>query len=178
MGQNNKKVPSNSKTRGNKIAQLKHGVDKVDFLPSMYRSFIRSRKWTVRRICHAIDSASVNSWLEYKQKAVALGIQRRKIMDLLAFRESIAEHLILFMSPPKRGRPSSDIDSLVPVKKRPFVEMRYDGYNHIPSVDERKENSGCKLEGCKNETHMLCNECKVHLCLIKGRNWFSKFHSK
>ncbi|KAG5883639.1 hypothetical protein JTB14_025142 [Gonioctena quinquepunctata] len=94
------------------------GVDKVNFLLSMYRSSIRSRKWTVRMICHAIDLALVNSWLEYKQKAVALGIQRKKIMDLLAFRESVAEHLILFMSPPKRGRPSSDINSPIPVKKK------------------------------------------------------------
>ncbi|KAG5881325.1 hypothetical protein JTB14_020278 [Gonioctena quinquepunctata] len=158
------------------------GVDKVNFLLSMYRSSIRSRKWTVIMICHAIDLALVNSWLEYKQKAVALGIQRKKIMDLLAFRESVAEHLILFMSPPKRGWPSSDIDSPIPVKKkfeaRPFIEMRYDGYNHIPIVDERKENSRCKLEGCKNKTHMLCIKCKVHLCLMKGRNCFSKFHSK
>lgn len=157
------------------------GVDKIDFLLSIYRSFIRSRKWTVRMIFHAIDLALVNSWLEYKQQALALGIQKRKIMDLLAFRSSVAENLILFRNPPKRGRPS-DVDSPVPQKKkfeaRPFIEMRYDGYNHNPNVDERKENSRCKLEGCKNKTHIFCEKCKVHLCLIKGRNCFSKFHSK
>lgn len=157
-------------------------VDKVDFLLSIYRSFIRSRKWTVRMIFHAIDLGLVNSWLKYKKQALALGIPKKKIMDLLAFRESVAEHLILFRKPPKRGRPT-DEDSPVQAKKkkeaRPFVEKRYDGYNHIPTVDEKKkDNSRCKLEGCKNKTHIYCTKCEVHVCLIKGRNCFSKFHLK
>lgn len=37
--------------------------------------------------------------------------------------------------------------------------MRYDGYNYISSVDEWKENSRCKLEECKNRTHMACSKC-------------------
>lgn len=40
------------------------GVDKLDFLITLYRTFIRSRKWTLRMFTHAIDLACANSWLE------------------------------------------------------------------------------------------------------------------
>lgn len=158
------------------------GVDKLDFLLSIYRSYIRTRKWTVRMICHAIDMALVNSWLEYKQQAEALGVQKKKILDLLGFRESVAEHLILFRPAPKRERPSDQNDEL-PLKRarfesKPYTEMRYDGHDHMPLVDEKKENTRCKLEMCKYKTHIYCSKCNVHLCIMKGRNCFVKFHSK
>lgn len=44
------------------------GVEKVDQLIALYRIFIKSHKWTLRLIFHAIDMACVNSWLEYKIK--------------------------------------------------------------------------------------------------------------
>lgn len=160
------------------------GVDKIDFLLSIYRSYIRTRKWTVRMICHAIDMALVNSWLEYKQQAENLGVQKKKILDLLGFRESVAEHLILFKSAPKRGRPSaSDQNDEVPLKRTryesmPYTEMRYDGHDHMPLVDEKKENTRCKLEMCKYKSHIYCSKCNVHLCIMKGRNCFANFHSR
>jgi hypothetical protein len=40
------------------------GVDKHDFLISLYRSFVRSKKWTIRMITHGIDLSLVNSWIE------------------------------------------------------------------------------------------------------------------
>eukprot|EP00102_Acyrthosiphon_pisum_P021760 XP_016658970.1 PREDICTED: piggyBac transposable element-derived protein 3-like isoform X2 [Acyrthosiphon pisum] len=42
------------------------GVDKHDQLVSYFRTFIKSRKWTLRMVTHAFDMATVNSWLEYK----------------------------------------------------------------------------------------------------------------
>lgn len=83
------------------------GVDKMDQLLSFYRSYVRSRKWTLRMITHAVDLALGNSWIEYRNKAESLGITKRKSMDLLSFRQSIGEKLILFRSAPKRGRPSA-----------------------------------------------------------------------
>lgn len=38
------------------------GVDKQDMLISLFRTFMKSRKWTA----HSFDTAYVNSWLEYK----------------------------------------------------------------------------------------------------------------
>lgn len=42
------------------------GVDLLNQLVSLYRTEIRSRKWTLRMITHAFDLAVVNSWLEYR----------------------------------------------------------------------------------------------------------------
>jgi hypothetical protein len=49
-------------------------VDKLDFLITLYRTFIRSRKWTLKMFTHAVDMACANSWLEYKAKAALLNI--------------------------------------------------------------------------------------------------------
>lgn len=159
------------------------GVDKLDFLLSIYRSYVRSRKWTVRMITHAIDLASVNSWIEYKNMATSLGIPKKRILDLLGFRQEIAQNFILFKQAPKRGRPSAETETPSSSKKgcyetRPFQDMRYDGYNHLPTYDEKKENSRCKMEDCKGKTHIFCTKCKVHLCILKGRNCFNKFHTR
>lgn len=42
------------------------GVDKHDMLVSLFRTFIKSRKWTLKMVTHCIDMACSNSWLEYK----------------------------------------------------------------------------------------------------------------
>ncbi|KAB0804468.1 hypothetical protein PPYR_01438 [Photinus pyralis] len=43
------------------------GVDKSGFLVSLYRTFIRSRKWTLRVIFHYFKASVCNSWLEYRR---------------------------------------------------------------------------------------------------------------
>ncbi|KAJ3640471.1 hypothetical protein Zmor_003765 [Zophobas morio] len=157
------------------------GVDKVDFLLSIYRSYRRSRKWTVRMISHAVDLALVNSWLEYRQHAAQLGLPKKKILDLWSFRQSVAEHLILFKERPKRGRPSAETEQTTPPRKRktetrPHIEARFVGYEHYPLVDNKKEATRCKMEKCKGKSHTICTKCDVHLCLQKDRNCFLNFH--
>lgn len=160
------------------------GVDKLDFLLSIYRSYRRSRKWTVRMITHAIDMAIANSWLEYKKQAQLLGVQKNKILDLWDFRMSIAQYLILHKHPPKRGRPSSEENNGRQQSKkrkteaRPYNEFRFDNYGHFPNIDENKDSTRCKLENCKGKSHTFCVKCNVHLCFVSGRNCFLKFHSK
>lgn len=44
------------------------GIDKMDFLITLYRTFIRSRQWTLRMFTHAIDLACTNARLEYKKQ--------------------------------------------------------------------------------------------------------------
>lgn len=55
-----------------------------------------------------------------------------------------------------------------------IVEGRYDRYNHVVKIDDKKSASRCKL--CKKTTHHYCDKCNVNLCLVKDRNCFMIYH--
>lgn len=159
------------------------GVDKLDFLASLYRSYIRSKKWTVRLISHAFDIALINSWLKYKERAVVLGIPKKNILDLLKFRQNVAESLFFPSAAKKRGRPSSEDVEVqsshsVSYEVRLIKSLRYEGLNHLPQHDTKKEPTRCKKEGCKDRTHIYCSKRKIHLCLMKNRDCFYVYHIK
>lgn len=59
------------------------GVNKVDFLISLYRTTIRSRKWTLRMTFHFMNLAVVNAWLEYRRDADKQSLPKQ--LDLLDF---------------------------------------------------------------------------------------------
>jgi len=52
------------------------GVDKVDQLISYYRTFIRSKKWTMR-IVHAVDLIVTNCWIQYLKDAEHFKIPKK-----------------------------------------------------------------------------------------------------
>lgn len=123
------------------------GVDLLDFIITLYRTFIRSKKWTLRMFTHAIDLSCTNACIEYKNTAEILKVPKKNIMDLLHFRAYVAESLILVNQNPvkKRGRPlSSNMNSpkrlptitTSSVKRareeiRPLTEVRLDTVGHI-----------------------------------------------
>lgn len=164
------------------------GVDKLDQLISLYRTFIKSRKWTLRMICHGVDFAVVNSWLEYKQDAVRSGMREKEMDDLLAFRLRIADSLVRANKPAqpsrKRGRPSSVelIPRDAPLVRRSAKEIRAnsdilaDGMDHMPEYDTKKEATRCKRSSCSGKTHVYCDKCNVHYCFVPGRNCFKMEH--
>ncbi|PSN32752.1 hypothetical protein C0J52_23332 [Blattella germanica] len=165
------------------------GVDKFDFFISIYRIFLKSKKWTLRMITHGLDLAVTNSWLEYKKKAEQLGLPSNKTLDLIHFRLHVAEVLILAEKTPmkKRGRPSSSSrESPLPnpktpkreVQLRPIVDVRYDRMDHLPLFQDVKEAGRCKNLGCKAKTYIACNKCKVNLCITRKNNCFESFHTK
>lgn len=163
------------------------GVDKMDFLLSLYRIFIRSKKWTLKIFDHFIDLAVCNSWLEYRMDHESSG-QKDKYMDLLCFRNDIANGLIARSNQGacsrKRGRPTScltDDISLSPTtsakigKATPPTSVRYDGNQHWP--EHMKDKGRCKLQGCKGQTRYKCSKCDVFLCIPNGsRDCFKDFH--
>lgn len=152
---------------------------------SYYRVFIKSKKWTLRMMMHAVDLAVTNSWLEYRGDALKAGIPLKRQMDLLAFRTNISEHLVYVNQTvrKKRGRPSLEELEEVTTKARkreqvrPSKAVRTDAVDHLPDVDSQKEASRCKEKGCKGKTHVFCTKCKVHLCLLSYRNCFKSFHT-
>lgn len=167
------------------------GVDKFNQCISYYRIFMKSKKWTLRMMANGIDSAVVNFWLEYCRDCKTINLPKSKIMDLLNFRNSIAADLVsvgkTIQSNKKRGRLSQDslsedITDEPPKKNRscevrPPKNCRLDTVDQLPEFDEKKQASRCKAENCKGKTHIFCVKCKVHLCFVKPRNCFLKFHT-
>lgn len=161
------------------------GVDKLNGLISLYRIFIRWKKWTLRMFTHALDIAITNSWLEYKRHANILGVVNNKILDLIHFRQYITDCLVTQNSAKRKvGRPSNEHENPGPQKRRSFVErapndcIRLDRTDHMPIFDSAKKSSQCKNVHCKNKkTHFMCQKCNVHLCITRERNCFLEFHS-
>lgn len=165
------------------------GVDKFDQMVGYYRIFIKSKKWTLRMLFHAVDVACTNSWLEYRQDAKDQRLSKNKQMDFLDFKIRLADSLIKVGKPTARikktiGRPSRSTppSTPTPTKKgfaevRPFREVQIDKVDHMPEMDDNKEATRCKNSNCKGKTHVFCIKCNVHLCFVKGRNCFKNFHS-
>ena len=151
------------------------GVDKLDFLISLYRIHIKSKKWTLRIIFHFVDLSVVASWLRYKKDCLSIGMRSSERMSLLQFRYSIAECLI------KCGtNPTARILPGRPVRRsfeyRPQSDVRFDGVDHLPIWNEKRQR--CKNADCIDAFfHFTCTKCKVSLCLNKSRNCFLQYHS-
>ncbi|XP_059057828.1 piggyBac transposable element-derived protein 3-like [Achroia grisella] len=77
------------------------GVDVLDQSMEYYRTYMKTRKWTLKVILHFMDLAVVNAWRLYRCDSLAKGIPKNRIQDLLAFRFEIAE---TFMNTPDRDR--------------------------------------------------------------------------
>lgn len=160
------------------------GVDLLDQLMSYYRTFIKSKKWTLRMIFHASDLAVVQAYREYETDNELLGIPKAKRLTLLQFRTHLAQSLVLRnkFAAPKRGRPSScssPLPVIVPKRPgelRPPTEIARDGVGHLPAHDVGS-GTRCKFPGCKGKSRIKCIKCKVHLCLTKDKNCFLSFHT-
>ncbi|CAJ1087319.1 piggyBac transposable element-derived protein 3-like [Xyrichtys novacula] len=152
------------------------GVDLLDQLVSLYRTEIRSKKWTLRMITHAFDVAVVNSWLEYRLDVKRANIQTKDILDLLHFKINVAQYLVRVEKTvaAKRGRPSiSPEPQNVPRRPlyrpvpdvRPLPEVQYDMVDHMPNYVEKKERKPPDAR-CQTvqEKHIFCDKCNIHLC--------------
>lgn len=70
------------------------GVDLLDQLISYYRSFIKSKKWTLRIISHFFDFAVCAAWIEYKKDMELNNKNKNRVINLLNFRLYIANYLL------------------------------------------------------------------------------------
>jgi len=149
------------------------GVDKHDQLVSYYRTFIKSKKWALRMIFHVFDMAVVNSWLEYKKYAMDLEISSKDIMDLIYFKQRLAESLIRIGTNQSGRFSSSSINITVPkqkcVNKKPLEEVRKNQLSHYPENDDRVEAIRCKFEDCTGRTHVYCVKYNCHFCFTKKK---------
>jgi hypothetical protein len=161
------------------------GVDVLDQSIEYYRTFMKTRKWSLKVILHFFDLAVSNAWRLYKLQCKASAVPSNKVMDLLEFRMQIADGLT--NTPARQRRTSQTDDESAPEPKtsskfkrsnQPSQAKRYDGYDHLPSFEEIDNPRACRLEGCKSRSKIRCNKCDVYLCLSRKQNCFARYHLK
>lgn len=160
------------------------GVDVLDQSMEYYRTFIKTRKWTLKVILHFIDLSIVNAWRLYRIEATANKVPKNKLKDLLEFRLEIADSLV---GAPDRKRipfienenvnPNVNFERYRPAHK-PSEARRYDGYEHYPIFDEIDSPRTCRLENCKSRSKIRCEKCNVYLCLSRNKFCFKNYHKK
>ncbi|MCL4147941.1 UNVERIFIED_CONTAM: hypothetical protein GTU68_041511 [Idotea baltica] len=159
------------------------GVDLQDALIFYHRTKIKSKKNYHRFFFHFLDMMCVNSWLLYKRDDTSLGLPKKRQIDLLEFKSSIAQGLCLKGKKKTiRGRPSlSSVECSFAAKKRrgpakpiPIKDVRTDGMGHWPEV--KQERQRCKMPRYPLKSNIICTKCQIHLCLNKNNNCFKNFH--
>lgn len=173
--------------RPNMIKQYNHfmgGVDLLDGLISYYRIGLRSRKWYMKIFFHFIDLVIVTAWIRYRTDMLETGLEKKHILDSLAFRAEVAEGLCLLEkgeNTRKRGRPSGSVERDFQEKKKrsqtqpiPQFDVRTDKIAHFPI--EKNERQRCKKPLCGLKTYFYCTKCNIYLCISKKRNCFVDFH--
>ncbi|GBP89921.1 PiggyBac transposable element-derived protein 2 [Eumeta japonica] len=159
------------------------GVDVLDQQMEYYRTFIKTKKWTLKVLIHFLDLALVNSWRLYNNDCVANDFPRNKKVPLLDFRMDIADTLSCTPDHPRRVE--GDDDS-VPVPRReykiyrpanaPSAAKRYDGYEHYPISDDIKAPRTCRMVNCESRSKIKCEKCDVYLCLSHDKDCFKSYH--
>ena len=164
------------------------GVDLVDMLIALYRCKVKTKRWYILLIFHAIDIAKVNAWLLYRRFCDQLSIPAKLQMPLLQFVSKLSDALIKAGKPSTNricpGRPSkweSMEDDVMPKKGRnpvtalPTEDARFDQFCHWPEYKEQKNR--CRL--CKTGySRVYCEKCQLCLCMTSNRNCFKEFHTK
>ncbi|KAH8024572.1 hypothetical protein HPB51_025491 [Rhipicephalus microplus] len=111
------------------------GVDKLDFIMSLYPMRTRTKKWPVRVISHFASFALSNSWLEYLRDANKAGLLRKETLDMMAFQTDVANCLLNSNKPQKkRGRPSNDNSRTV--KKKVCVPLGVPCVSYVPIISD------------------------------------------
>ena len=165
------------------------GVDLADMLIALYRCKVKTKRWYLVLIFHALDIAKVNAWLLYRRFCNQLGVSNRKHKSLLVFMCKLADALIHSNKPnsvPRPvGRPAKRSLSLdnevtpkrgrVPKSALPDPDSRFDLVGHWPEY--RAEKNKCR--SCKvGYSRVYCEKCQLCLCLTSRKNCFRDFHNK
>uniref|UniRef100_A0A0F8AVF7 PiggyBac transposable element-derived protein 4 n=1 Tax=Larimichthys crocea TaxID=215358 RepID=A0A0F8AVF7_LARCR len=152
------------------------GVDLADMMSALYRTPAKSHQWYLDFLGGIIDIAVKNAWLLHHRDAAPLGQKHQSLKD---FRLDVAKGLI-YPEKQKRGRPSKGNEDNTPPRvikqpkvPRPVDDMRYDGIDHFPILSVKGQ---CRM--CQDgQTSIMCQECKVRLCIVTGQKPCNCFHS-
>ncbi|XP_039969660.1 uncharacterized protein LOC120781503 [Bactrocera tryoni] len=138
------------------------GVDICDQQMEAYRTFFKTRKWTLKNATKGYTRFT-------KFSACASGAlvadQTKTNVEWCSGSESGDVDLT---PPSKRYRPAD----------QPCPEKRLDGINHWPEESDLKSARMCRRKECKSRTRTRCTKCDVYLCLNKKKNCFTIYHTK
>lgn len=154
-----------------------------DRMISYYRSYFRTKKWTVRMFEHFVDFIVVNLWISKRKKEQIENIDTSKLTTLLDFKLELGKELCSYTAVAAEYTDNdSETEAKVPEKKRKVLDLpsnlkRFDRVGHLPRYVEAKNASRCRLSSCSKKTHTMCIKCHVYVCIGKT-NCFETFHSK
>lgn len=119
------------------------GVDICDQMMESYRTWTKTRKWTLKVVLHLFDLSIINSWMEYRKDCKANKMKAKDTMDLLQFRLSISEFLLNGAPRTAAERNYQEFAEMPSTSKYrpkglPSVDLQLDGYNHWPVFDTLK----------------------------------------
>ena len=172
------------------VLQCQHGgIDKSDMLVHLYRTPMKSKRWYMRLFAYCLDLAVTNAWLSYRRDCKALS--ETKGLTLKEFRIK----LFMFSRKPKPllRRPrslstspegsSNSCELPRPIRSHrspaPHTSVRFDcTLMHTPIYTTRQTCKRCSHKGNIVRSNIVCNVCKVHLCLNAGRNCFLEYHKR
>ena len=128
------------------------GVDRLDHLIALYRSVIRSKKFYHKIFYHLIDMMCASAWQEYKQCCNILGVEKREVKSLFAFKTEVAEALckqgkVVLKT---KGRPSTsfveqEFAKKGPVKPIPSAPVRKDQIGHFPEFGKKRKMQDARM---------------------------------
>lgn len=159
------------------------GVDLADMLIALYRITVKTNRWYVKVFWHLIDIAKVNGWILYKRHRMQMGIPQKQQKTLLDFSCELAKSLIGANKvatsssrgrPPKRKSEVANRGGKKPAVAIPCHDVRYDGLGHWPIPSSQKN----RCRKCQSYCRMVCEKCKIYLCLLENRNCFKLFHTQ
>ena len=154
------------------------GVDKADMLCSLYGTSRKSKKWWLRIFFGLVDRTICNAYVVCKKMS-------NENINLLDFRRSVAQSMVIKGKPPNLGRPMTPS----PSNRLTTNKRRKSNYSVAPSI--RKENLGihwpqhdgkrgrcevCSKKKIEARPFFKCSTCKIFLCINDKRNCLKEFH--
>ena len=149
-------------------------------LIALYRTKIMTKKrWYLKIIFHIVDICKVNGWLLYCRHCKQNSIASKHQMFLLSFVTDVSLALRQSSKPVLLGRkkrlysPPPPKVGKKPTLPKPVPDVRYDLIDHFPEFTEKR--GRCRF--CRmGYSYVICNKCRITLCLRKDQNCFYDFH--
>ena len=138
----------------------------------------KAKKWYKRVFYHFTDLAVVNAYILDKVEKPASRLYEYKLEVAIALmygdRLPDAQQInrLLVQQADMQRAENGD-----PVGREVSDAVRLDGLDHLPE-NVAEQGRRCKIRSCPYRSTIWCTKCKVYLCLKKGKNCYSVFHTQ